>query len=222
MLEEKFSQSQENGLSLVKDSDQLILSVGISTAGYAEIKLAQASPGRKVIGTTIDEAGLKQTKELIENSSLSQQIELRLEDIRKPTNYPTEYFDFIYARLILHYLTKDELDFALLELQRILKKGGRLFVVVRSTADWEAQLENNSFDEKSRFTSYPRFDLNAVKTGEIISRYFHSCDSLRTHCEQAGFQALYFKEYDEQLFFDYARTIPTLRPTSLIEALFVK
>lgn len=46
--------------------------------------------------------------------------------------YSSGEFDFVYARLVLHYLTQQQLSKSLMDLQWVLRKGGRIFVVVRS------------------------------------------------------------------------------------------
>ena len=58
----------------------------------------------------------------INEHKLSHQIEVKVEDITKRLPYADNYFDYIYARLILHYLPKPDLQIALRELNRILKK----------------------------------------------------------------------------------------------------
>ena len=60
-----------------------ILSIGISTGGSAEIKMAKKCPNAKIIATTIDEKELKFSKEKISEFKEKEQIEVKLEDISK-------------------------------------------------------------------------------------------------------------------------------------------
>ena len=50
--------SEKNGLELIGENDLNILSIGISTSGSAEIKMAKKNPSSKIIATTIDEKGI--------------------------------------------------------------------------------------------------------------------------------------------------------------------
>ncbi|MCK5699165.1 MAG: class I SAM-dependent methyltransferase, partial [Candidatus Aenigmarchaeota archaeon] len=97
------------------------------------------------MATTIDRKGITRTKSMIKEMNLADRIDVRIEDVRKPTTYPDNHFDFIYARLILHYLNEDELDKTLKEFYRVLKRAGSIFIVVRSTDDWEAKLKGSTY-----------------------------------------------------------------------------
>ncbi len=126
----KFSPSEKKGVSLLEDTDVLVFCPGISTCGFAEIKMALQNKNRQIIATTLDTKGFEKTKKIIEQQGLSDQIRVKIEDVTKPMAYNDNYFDFIYARLILHYLTKQELDRTLTEFYRVLKPNGRVFIVV--------------------------------------------------------------------------------------------
>lgn len=55
----KPSISEKHGISLIKKKDKNILSIGISTAGSAEIEMARKNPNSNIIATTIDAKGLE-------------------------------------------------------------------------------------------------------------------------------------------------------------------
>lgn len=61
----KPSISEEHGINLIKEQDRNILSIGISTAGSAEIEMARKNPNSHIIATTIDTKGLEFTKKLL-------------------------------------------------------------------------------------------------------------------------------------------------------------
>ena len=128
MKENLESISERNGIDLLIPIDKKIYSVGISTGGLAEIRMAQSDRKRHIIATTVDFTGA----ERIEESGLSNQIEVKIEDVGQPLPYPDSHFNYIYARLVLHYLAKDVLTSALAELYRILRTEGKIFIVVRS------------------------------------------------------------------------------------------
>lgn len=201
--------SENNGLSLITDWDKTIYSVGISTGGIAEIRMAKAVPNRHIIATTIDPAGVKFAQDQIEQAGLSDRIEVKLEDISKPLPYENGYFDFVYARLVLHYLPKSDLENALKELYRVLKPGGRMFVVVRSTDCLEAR--EGEYNPENCMTTY------SAKNGGSYSRFFHSPDSIIHFLTKAGFQIQHVKTYDEQLYVDFQRTKLSNEIDNLIE-----
>ena len=222
--EERFkpSKSEENGINLITTNDLNILSIGISTAGSAEIKMAEKNRNSHIIATTIDKEGLNYTKNIIEQYGLSDRIETKLEDISEKMPYNDEFFDFVYARLVLHYLDNENLTNALKEIKRVMKKHGRLYIVVRSRDEWEAKLEGASYDENTGITKYPKYDTLGTDNVEYLYRRLHTVDSLSSFLVAEGFDIKYIKEYKEQSYKDYKRTEKVKYPNSLIECLCEK
>lgn len=129
----KPSISEEHGINLIESEDKNILSIGISTAGSAEIEMARKNPNSYIIATTIDNKGLEFTKSIIIQEGLQDRIELKIEDISKKLPYNDNYFDFIYARLVLHYLDNKQLEKSLSEIYRVMKYDSKFFIVVCNT-----------------------------------------------------------------------------------------
>ncbi len=217
----KASISEDNGIATLTNDDLQILSVGISTGGVAEIRMAEANPKRHIVATTIDEEGVAFAKKYITERHLDGQIEAKIEDVAEPLPYTDAHFDYIYARLVLHYLPKDKLVAALDELHRVLKAGGRLFVVVRSTKCPDATREDAHFDPATNLTSCSFTD---DKTGKVhsYSRYFHTEDSISKYVAGAGFNVAYTKAYDEHLYVDFMRTELSPKTDNIIELLATK
>ena len=209
------SLSEDHGIEALTPQDKTIYSVGISTAGVAEMRMAMSDPKRHIIATTIDRVGAEFAKKHIAEAGLLEQIEVKIEDVALPLAYPDEHFDTIYARLVLHYLTKPVLESTLKELHRILKTRGKLFVVVRSVDCTEVKDTGSTFDPNTGMTTY------SLK-GKSISRYFHSEDSIQKHLKAAGFQIKHVKSYEEQLCDDFQRLKPSKDIDSLIEVLAIK
>ncbi len=209
------SVSENNGIGLLLDQDQKIYSVGISTGGAAEIRMALANSSRKIIATTIDPAGAAFAKQKIEEERLSLRIEVKVEDVARPLSYPDGFFDFVYARLVLHYLPMNELDPALKELHRVLRKDGKIFVVVRSSRCAEVYDKEATFDPISRMTTY-------VSEGHSYKRYFHTEESIQSHLESSGFRINYIKTYEERLCVDFQRTQLSRQVDTLIEVFAVR
>lgn len=218
----KPSTSEEHGINLITEKDLNILSIGISTAGSAEIKMAEKNRNSHIIATTIDKEGLNYTKNIIEQYGLSDRIETKLEDISEKMLYNDEFFDFVYARLVLHYLDNENLTNALKEIKRVMKKHGRLYIVVRSRDEWEAKLEGASYDENTGITKYPKYDTLGTDNVEYLYRRLHTVDSLSSFLVAEGFDIKYIKEYKEQSYKDYKRTEKVKYPNSLIECLCEK
>lgn len=207
--------SEEHGLEALPKEALRIYSVGVSTAGAAEIRMVQADPRRHVIATTIDDAGVAATRKFIRESGFDKQIEVRNEDVSQPLPYPDDEFDYVYARLVLHYLTRQQLQAALAEMRRTLKTGGRLFVVVRSTDNLDATTNAISYDEKTGMTTHitkPNEDVS-----EKRQRFFHTKESISEFVRDAGFKVEQTSQYDEKLFHDFDRTIPVDHEDNLIE-----
>lgn len=213
----EFSPSEENGISLLSPEDRFVFCPGVSTAGAAEVRMASLSPDRKVIATSIDENGIEEVRKKVNLSGYSNQIEVRKEDITHPLPYDVAYFDFIYARLVLHYLSKQDLDNALKEFHRVIKQGKKLFIVVRATDDWEANLDGSTYNPETSMTTYPLYDTKGHKTDQARTRYFHTKNSITEHVNNAGFKVDYVKKYKEQLYHSFMRTEPTMHPSSIIE-----
>ncbi|MBP7875512.1 class I SAM-dependent methyltransferase [Candidatus Woesebacteria bacterium] len=218
-LGSKPSISEEHGLSLIRQSDLTIFSPGISTGGFAEIRMVQANPQRKVIATTIDTKGLKFAQDVIKDVDLQGQIKAKLEDLRGASSYPDNHFDFIYARLVLHYLSSGDLDAVLASFYKTLKQDGRLFVVVRSAKN-VPNSPSVKFDKQTQLTSIPHYENGKVTYWE--TRYFHTPKTIRQHLEAEGFNVTHMEEYQEQLYKDFMRNDISSKLDHVIEVLAVK
>lgn len=215
------SESENHGLAVLNENDLMVYSVGISTGGTAEIRMAQTNPKRHIIATTIHEKGIEESKKFISEKGLEKQIELKLEDVSSKLPYADAHFDFIYARLVLHYLSRKKLMETLKELHRILKTGSKIYVVVRSVKCEDANKEGKIYDEATGLTAYPQTNPS---TGErfISSRFFHTEESISEYIKQAGFDIAYNKSYSEQLTMDFMRTQPSDHFDEVIEVLGIK
>ncbi len=207
--------SENNGLVAITDRDIQVYSVGISTGGVAEMRMAMASHRRHIIATTIDPEGVKYAQQQILEAGLSGRIDVKLEDVAAPLPYASGCFDFIYARLVLHYLPQKSLIQALAELYRVLKTDGRLFAVVRSEECFEARDKDAAFDPETGMTTYS-------SNGQSYSRYFHSGDSIQSFLESSGFHIKHVKAYHEQLCVDFQRTQLSGQVDALIEVIAIK
>jgi ubiquinone/menaquinone biosynthesis C-methylase UbiE len=215
------SQSEDNGIALLTDNDREIYSVGISTGGVAEIRMAEGHPERHIVATTIDEEGVAFAQKFIREKHLERQIKAKIEDVSKPLSYEDNHFDYIYARLVLHYLPKAKLDKALAELHRVLKPGGKVFVVVRSVNCPDANHPSATYDPETGLTTCTYVNEETGKTKTSV-RYFHSEESIREHVAKAGFTIEYTKSYEEHLFTDFMRTKLAPHDDNVVELVATK
>ena len=212
-----FSRSEENGLRLLKPSDQRVLSVGISTAGGAEVRMLESSESRTIVATTLDSSGIANITSILKAQGLSDRVEVRLEDISDPhLSYHDDEFDYVYARLVLHYLSAQQLRTALESLRRVVKPKGRLFVVVRSTDCAELKDGSIDFNESTRLTTY------RTPSGTVASRYFHTQESISKAIEDAGFKVENIQSFDEELSPGFMRNTNIWVTNNLIEVLASK
>lgn len=218
----KPSKSEKNGLDLITDKDLNILSIGISSSGLAEIEMTKKNDNNHIVATNIDLKSMNFTKSNITSKGLENRIELKIEDVTEKMPYQDNYFDFIYARLVLHFLKNSDLKNALSEIYRVLKNNHKLYVVVRSIDDWEAKLEGATYDEETGFTRYPKTRILENSQVKYLERRLHSKESITEFLTQAGFKIDYVKEYQEEVYIDYERTIKKERPIKLIEVCAIK
>jgi ubiquinone/menaquinone biosynthesis C-methylase UbiE len=222
-MQSTFSISEEHGLAAIPSDAQTIYSVGVSTAGVAELRMVENHPERHIIATTIDEAGAAFVQEKVAAAGKTGQIEVKLEDVGQPLPYADNYFDYIYARLVLHYLPKQLLPGALTELHRVLKPGGKIFVVVRSDQTPDAVRDTSTLDPETDLTTY--VDIGATRdSGKTVKkrRMFHSQDGISRYITDAGFIIQSATSYEEKLFGDFNRTRQAGHFDNLVEVLASK
>ncbi len=216
----KSSKSEKRALKLLRPEFSNILSIGISTGGSAEINMAKKCPNAKIIATTIDEKGLDFTNEALKKYGMSEKIETKIEDVSKPMPYKANTFDFVYARLVLHYLSKQQLEAALKEIHRVLKPNGLFFVVARNNKEWELTKPEFiiSYDKKTNLTTYyEQWDWKIIRTRQFLSE-----EQLVSAFEKKKFKILSCESYKEYLYTDYERTIKSKKPNSLTEIVATK
>lgn len=216
----KSSKSEKRALKLLQPNFENVLSIGISTGGSAEINMARLCPNAKITATTIDEKGLDFTAEVLKKYGMTDRIEAKIEDVSKPMPYQDNTFDFVYARLVLHYLDRAQLAAALKEIHRVLKPGGIFFVVARNNKEWELTKPEFiiSYDKESNITTY----YEQWEKKIIRKRQFLSEEQLQEALTGNGFKIKTCKSYKEFLYTDYERTIKSKKPNSLTEIVATK
>lgn len=200
----KSSKSEKRALKQLDKNMLNILSVGISTGGSAEINIARKCSNANIVATTIDEKGLQFSNEKLKNYKEAERITTKIEDVSKKMPYKDNTFDFVYARLVLHYLSKQQLEKALNEIYRVLKPGGKFFIVARNKKEWELTKPEFiiSYDEKTNLTTY----YEQWKKDVVRTRQFLSQQELQEILIKHNFSVKSCKDYREYLYTDYERT----------------
>ena len=211
-----FSRSEEVGILTAPVDARRILSVGISTGGIAEMRMAHDNPEVQIVATTIDHQGAQFAEELIKENNLEDRVHVRVEDVVEPLAYPDGSFDYAYARLVLHYLSKQDLRIALSSLHRVIKTNGKLFTVVRSTKCPDIRQSGSTYDPVTGFTTC------IASNGDQYSRYYHTERTIMDAIITAGFIIDSTKSYDEQLFVDFQRTQVARHADNVIELIATK
>lgn len=90
-----------------------------------------AEQGHQVIATDFAEVTIDANKHRYNNPNL----QFIQQDISAPLDFKDEQFDVVYARLSLHYFTDEVTGRVFDELARVLKAGGLLCFMCKSTED---------------------------------------------------------------------------------------
>lgn len=71
---------------------------------------------------------------------VGKQFKIKKVDITKgKLPYPDNFFDIVYHKSVLEHFYRDEVDWMMGETRRVLRKGGKLIILV---PDWNSQIEN--------------------------------------------------------------------------------
>ena len=98
----------------------------------------------------------------------------------------------------------------------MLKRGGKFYVVVRSTECPDAKDPSNTLDSATGMTTY------TSPEGNSITRYFHTEESIQQYLKAAGFTIHEIRSYEEQLCSDFQRSKPSATVDALIEVVATK
>ena len=90
-----------------------------------------AEQGHIVIATDFSDVLITQNQTRYNNSNLT----FAQQDISQPLLFENEQFDAVYARLSLHYFTDAVTQQVFAEIARVLKPGGKLYFMCKSTDD---------------------------------------------------------------------------------------
>jgi SAM-dependent methyltransferase len=87
-----------------------------------------AKKGFEVYGFDASETGIARAKEVLRSENLC--ADLRVWDMMKPLPYEDSFFDAVLATKVVHHTYMDNIKRIVKEIDRVLKKGGYLFLQV--------------------------------------------------------------------------------------------
>lgn len=90
-----------------------------------------ADEGHDITATDFSDIVITQNQKRYNNANLH----FAEQDISQPFNYPNDSFDVVYARLSLHYFPDSITRVIFKEIERVLKPGGVLHFMCKSTSD---------------------------------------------------------------------------------------
>jgi ubiquinone/menaquinone biosynthesis C-methylase UbiE len=106
-----------------------ILELGCG-AGTDSVALAQA--GHQVTATDFSDVAIDKNTQRYQHIP---NLIFQVMDMTQPFPFGSEQFDIVYARLSLHYFTEEKTHEIFREIYRVLKPGGLLCFICKSTAD---------------------------------------------------------------------------------------
>jgi ubiquinone/menaquinone biosynthesis C-methylase UbiE len=204
-------------------SGDAILDVG---AGTGNVTRLLAVPGARVIGVDFCAPALERCRQKVPSA------EFRHADLTEPLPFESASFDKIACSVTLHFLEPERQQFALTELLRVLRPGGRLALSVFNDGFnplrvyWETLRElvrNEGLLKGVQLALRCLVDTILIlyyqwriKMGERagIHRYFTTA-SLRRMLESVGFSAITI----ETVYADQCLMASAAKPASLVETL---
>jgi len=113
----------------VLSSNSRILELG---CGVGNDSIAFSNAGHEIIATDLSEVAIEKNRDRFKDSP---HIKFKILDMNDPFPFEHGEFDVVYARLSLHYFTDVTTRKIFSEIYRVLKPGGYLCFICKSTSD---------------------------------------------------------------------------------------
>lgn len=141
-----------------------------------------AQQGYEVVATDFSDVVIEQNKARWSDDRLS----FAVQDIGQPLAFETASFDAVYARLALHYFSDDTTKQIFNEIARVLKPGGQLHFMCKSTSD--------GLYGKGELLEADMYELK----GHV--RHFFSAEYAQRLLDEAGFVQTFIEAGEEKLY----------------------
>ncbi|NFO13098.1 class I SAM-dependent methyltransferase [Clostridium botulinum] len=144
-----------------RDGKAKVLDLGCGAGRHV---FFMANENLETYGIDISNEGVEYTKKILEQSDLKGNIECgSVSDLP----YSDNYFDGIISYGVLYYCSIEEIKKAINEIYRVLKRGGKALVVVRTTKDYRygngTEIERNTFFIEEQDKNKCAFNENGMK-----------------------------------------------------------
>jgi len=114
--------------------------------GAARHTLHLVRNGLKVHGFDGSASAVERATQVLRDEGL--QADLRVHDMLKPLPYPSLFFDAVLATRVIHHTLIENIKRIVAEINRVLKKGGYVFIQVPEYGDHEWVLREASSTHK--------------------------------------------------------------------------
>ena len=143
-----------------------------------------ANHGHKVVAIDFSDVLIEQNQKRYNNPKLR----FIQQDTSQPLTFPDGQFDAVYARLALHYFDDGTTRQVFAEIARVLKRGGKLCFMCKSTDDILYGKGKELGPDMYELDGHVRHFFSENYTKELLSQSF-SIDTLRS-----GKDVLYARE----------------------------
>jgi SAM-dependent methyltransferase len=168
---------------LRKNDASKILDFGCGTGRHV---IYFAKKGFEVYGFDASETAIERAREVLKSENLF--ADLRVWDMTKPLPYESRFFDAVLAVRVMHHTYMDNIKRIVKEIDRVLKKGGYLFLQVpafEETLKWR-QEGLKSEEPEPRTYVYSEGEEKGIPhhhfTKEELLRLFENYNIEEIHC----------------------------------------
>lgn len=133
-----------------------------------------AQKGIEVFGIDISKTAIKMTKKWLETKNLS--AELLIHDISKKLPFEDDFFDAVISVQVIHHARIGTIKKVIREIERVLKKGGLIFISVPIYKEPITGVKKGSWTMK-RIASRTYIPLDGMEKG--LPHYFFKIDELK-------------------------------------------
>jgi len=125
-------------------------------------------------GVDFSSEGIDYTKKMLDEYGMGDYVDNMKTASLTSIPFESEMFDGIICNGVLYYLSSEDIQTAIKEMHRVLKKDGKLYLVVRSTEDYRCNSESfDKTEEKNTFIINEKHaDRSAFSENGMLMHFF--------------------------------------------------